>query len=94
MQVKNRYQTNRDTRTQLHVSTAHAQWEGLQRLQLPSLVPRPFNVPRKKKGKAGTQSHMCNTLGERVVTDKHMIHHTANIEDDAQLDVAADSFWG
>ena len=45
---KNSYRTNINTRTRLHVSTAHAQWVGLRRLQLPI-----------KNGKVVGESYRC-----------------------------------
>ena len=43
-------------------------------------------------------SEVCNNVGTepplQPITDEHLIHRTANKEDGAWLDVAADSFWG
>ena len=47
---------------------------------------------------AELMSKVCHNVGIepslQPVTDKHLVHRTANREDGAQLDVAAESFWG
>ena len=43
-------------------------------------------------------SQVCHNVGTepsvQPITGEHLIHRTANREDGARLDVAADSFWG
>ena len=43
-------------------------------------------------------SEVCHNVGTepslQPITDEHLIHRTANRDDGARLDVAADSFWG
>ena len=43
-------------------------------------------------------SEVCHNVGTepplQPITDEHLIHRTANREDGARLDVAAESFWG
>ena len=43
-------------------------------------------------------SEVCHNLGMehplQPITGEHLFHRTANREDGAQLDVAADGFWG
>ena len=43
-------------------------------------------------------SEVCHNvdteLSLQLITDEHLIHRTANRDDGARLDVAADSFWG
>ena len=47
---------------------------------------------------AELMSKVCHNVGTepplQPITDELLIHHTANQEDGARLDVAADSFWG
>ena len=47
---------------------------------------------------AELMSEVCHNVGTepplQPITDEHLIHRTANKEDGAWLDVAADSFWG
>jgi len=42
-------------------------------------------------------TEVCHNVGTepplQPITDEHLIHRTANREDGAQLDVAADNFW-
>ena len=43
-------------------------------------------------------SEVCHNVGIepplQPITDEHLVHRTANRQDNARLDVAADSFWG
>jgi hypothetical protein len=47
---------------------------------------------------AELMSEVCHNVGAepslQPITNEHLIHRTANKEDGARLDVAADSFWG
>ena len=46
---------------------------------------------------AELMSKVCHNVGIepslQPVTDEHLVHRTANREDGARLDVAAESFW-
>ena len=47
---------------------------------------------------AELMSEVCHNVGTepslQPITDEHLIHRTANKEDGARLDVAAENFWG